>query len=269
VRQYPAVVSDLSQASPVATLALRAAQAVYPDLNENDCISRSKGRLLYTLPSLAIGPNDAAIDALTNKFLGAYNLYAASGAITSDRVNDPVDFTSKVVVIGASAPQALDRHDSPIGPMAGPEIHINAIKAFRNCQSGFVSAPSGPNRIGHELTIIAATSFPFFIFWLGYFGLAAGLRGGRAGFVLPVAGVIGFCGAILFAMAIAVWMTLRQVSTGSEEGLSLEFFTPIFALSLEGFAEGARWSIDRIEARVETLVVGIVRWRRAGRGTKR
>jgi hypothetical protein len=70
-------------------------------------------------------------------------------------------------------------------------------------------------------------------------------------------------------MAIAVWMTLRQVSTGSEEGLSLEFFTPIFALSLEGFEEGARWSIDRIEARVETLVVGIVRWRRAGRGTKR
>lgn len=261
VRDYPATVEDDARGKqPVRTLAFLAASEIDPKASEG-CRGNG-GRLLYTLPSL-VPPDPAALpDAgapYEGRYVGHYDRYLASKLLSADDATVASDLGGRMVIIGSSAVNALDRHESPLGPMAGSEIHLNALKSFLDCKTGFVTEPTAWAEVSHEAQIISVGSLPFLAFWLGYFWLwsrAVGARG-RA-LVMPLFGASGFILAVLAAMLLAVFVTLCHVARGAAEGFSLEFFTPIFALSLEGFAEGARWLIDRIESAVEQVVVAVI-----------
>jgi hypothetical protein len=268
VRQYPAYDFDADQPTPQPSLAFSTALAINPRIDRAVCSRAATGRLLYSLPSLVPPADGAASESaspMQEAFLFHYDRFLASKAIALDGGVIRQNFASKVVVVGSSAPIALDVHDTPLGQMAGPEIHLNAVKAFLDCPHGFITSPPIGKRAWYESEIIAVTSIPFLLFWLGYFWLASAAFGGRAVALLPAAGALGFCLAIAGAIALAVIATLGQINNGAEEGFSLEFFTPIIALSLEGFAEGARWISERIERRVESLILLSIRLLRGTR----
>jgi CHASE2 domain-containing sensor protein len=255
VRQYPAEVGEKSPPGEVRTLAFQAASEINPGAAA--CKDAAAGRLQYTLPSL-VSPDPAVSTepAVAVRYRGFYDRYLASGlfADRSETLNS--NLAGRMVIIGSSAVNALDRHESPVGPMAGAEIHLNALKSFLNCKQGFVAEQQAWGRAANEAQIIAVTSIPFFIFWMTYFWLSSRAVSGRARMLLPLVGAGGFLLAIPVAMLLAVVVT--EVAGGAKQGFALEFFTPIFALSLEGFAEGARWLIDRIEYVVEHAVFRVV-----------
>jgi CHASE2 domain-containing sensor protein len=214
----------------------------------------AESRILYSLPSLVPGP-DGQRPFQAAQFQGRYDLYPVSAMLDDQgRLRQPVLFKDKIVIISTSALTALDHHDTPLGDMAGAEVVLNAVKAFLD--GGLIREPGLDSRLEHEAVVIAASSLPYLVFWVLYFLLAARWRGSRVGMViLPLFATIGFLATVAAAMALAAVATIGPLTKGFEEGFAIEFFTPIFALSLEGFAEGARWAIDRIEHTVERFVV--------------
>ncbi len=214
----------------------------------------AESRILYSLPSLVPGP-DGQRPFEAAQFQGRYDLYPVSAMLDEQgQLRQPALFKDKIVIISTSALTALDHHDTPLGDMAGAEVVLNAVKAFLD--GGLIREPGLGAQLEHEAVVIAASSLPYLLFWVLYFRFAAWWRGSRAGMViLPVFATVGFLVTVAAAMALAAVATIGPLSKGLEEGFAIEFFTPIFALSLEGFAEGARWAIDRIEHAVETGVV--------------
>ena len=214
----------------------------------------AESRILYSLPSLVPGP-DGQRPFQAAQFQGRYDLYPVSAMLDDQgKLRQPDLFKDKIVVISTSALTALDHHDTPLGDMAGAEVVLNAVKAFLD--GGLIREPGLGAKIGHEAMVIGVSSLPYLVFWVLYFQLVALWRGSRTGLVvLPLFATAGFVVTVAAAMALAAVVTIVPLTKGFEEGFALEFFTPIFALSLEGFAEGARWAIDRIEHAVERVVV--------------
>ncbi|HEY3812797.1 MAG TPA: CHASE2 domain-containing protein [Caulobacteraceae bacterium] len=216
----------------------------------------AEARILYSMPSLVPGP-DGRRPIEAAQFQGRYDLYPVSAMLDDQgRLRQPVLFKDKIVIISTSAVTALDHHDTPLGDMTGAEVVLNSVKAFLD--GGLIREPGLGAKLEHEAVVIATSSLPYLAFWVLYFLLAARWRGSRTGMVvLPLFATVGFLVTVAGAMALAAVVTIVPLTKGFEEGFALEFFTPIFALSLEGFAEGARWAIDRIETTVELAVVNV------------
>jgi CHASE2 domain-containing sensor protein len=210
-------------------------------------------RMLYVLPSLVPEREDVRVPE-ASRFQAIYDRYPVSRAFSNGALALPPELIAdRVVVISTSAETGLDRHDTPLGDMAGAEVLLNAFNAFAT--DAFVREPNTSRRLGEEALTILLSSTPFLLFWLGYFRLAPRLRKGRIGAAaLPFLASAGFVAAVAAAMAIAALLILGGLRQGFQQGFALEFFTPIFALSLEGFAEGARWVLERIEHLCERLV---------------
>jgi hypothetical protein len=247
---------DCSYAAPVGTLSTNCAGVPKsPDRRLDRALNgEAEARILFSLPSLVPGPHgERPFQAA--QFQGRYDLYPVS-AMLDDKgaLRQPALIRDKIVIVSTSAVTALDHHDTPLGDMAGAEVVLNAVKAFLD--GGLVAEPGPLERFGHEAVVIAASSIPFLAFWVLYFWIGALLRGSRVGMVIqPAFATLGFLATVLAAMALAAVVTIGPLTRGFQEGFALEFFTPIFALSLEGFAEGARWTIDRIEHVVEAAVL--------------
>lgn len=240
----PTTASGAHCAGPAADPVLTRAQALGAD-----------ARLVFTLPPL-ISPAGKSAERVAAQFQNHYDRYPASQAFSpaGSLLIDPGQLAGKIVVISTSAPTALDFHATPLGPMSGAELVLNAAAAMLG-PHGWIAEPTAGQRAWHEAEIIAAASLPFLIFWLGYCWLAHSLRGRRgAGLVVGLYGGVGFLVAVGAATLLAAAITLESVEHGLANGFASEFFSPILALSLEGFAEGARWLVDRIESGVDRLV---------------
>jgi hypothetical protein len=211
-------------------------------------------RILFSLPSLVPGP-DGERPFEAARFQGRYDVYPASAVMDEKgALRDPTWVKGKIVIVSTSAITALDHHDTPLGDMAGAEVVLNAVKAFLD--GGLITEPSLGLKLEHEAVVIAVSSLPYLVFWVLYFLLASRVRGSRFGSVVqPLFATVGFVATVAAAMWLAAIVTIGPLTKGFEEGFALEFFTPIFALSLEGFAEGARWVIDHIEGIIEHGVV--------------
>ncbi|HWE46920.1 MAG TPA: CHASE2 domain-containing protein [Caulobacteraceae bacterium] len=237
---------------PIACPTAAALPAVHP--LDAGLKAGEEQRILYSLPSLVPGP-DGQRPFQAAQLQGRYDLYPVSAMLDEhDQLRQPVLFKDKIVIVSTSALTALDHHDTPLGDMAGAEVVLNAVKAFLD--KGILHEPGLGARLEHEAVVIGASSLPYLVFWVLYFQIGALMRRSRAGMVIqPLFATVGFVVTVAAAMALAAVVTVWPLSKGFEEGFALEFFTPIFALSLEGFAEGARWAIDRIEHTVERVVV--------------
>jgi hypothetical protein len=124
-------------------------------------------RIVYTLPAMSGHQDDVATGSRLQwaHYRSIYDRCLAAsfwepGASHCGRAEA---YRNRVVVVGASNPLRRDRHYTPLGDMAGPEVVINAVRSF-------VSYPAHRDKTLSELLakkalIVAWCS----LVWLAYF----------------------------------------------------------------------------------------------------
>jgi CHASE2 domain-containing sensor protein len=175
-------------------------------------------------------------------------------AVAADWLNDAI------VVIGTSAASGNDWHSTPIGPMAGAEVILNAARSFR-----MFPAPVKPS-LGHHLLqkifISVLSSLIFAFAWLVIWLLVAWRErttGSTGRFLLASAISLAFLVGIVSTMAaLGYWQTLSLSHVVRQGYLPVDVFTPVFAVALEGFAEGAKVVLGGLEKLAAVLIAFVV-----------
>jgi CHASE2 domain-containing sensor protein len=222
-------------------------------------------RPLFTLASLATssGPTDAA------EVRGLYDHYFASKVIASDGtlLISPDLLRDKVVVIGASARVGMDWHFTPIGPMSGAEVVLNMTRAFAS--GAVLVEPDLLGKILRECLFVFVGSLAFLLYWwvsdaarpwafrLGE-SLARRLpRSTHAHILEPIAHAFAVAPAVLLFLptvaasaVLIIAAAFSLVDIAFIGGRTWDLITPLFALSLEGFAHASMVVLGLIEAAV-------------------
>lgn len=128
IRRYPACYRS-SAGLPVKPLLPMAAASRLRGVSEaGACVpfqNNNAPRIIYTMTSAMVAPLDQfSVSPLYRRCL-ANNMWASdmSCGLAST-------FRNRVVVIGSSNADRGDVHMTPLGPMAGPEIVLNAVRSF-------------------------------------------------------------------------------------------------------------------------------------------
>lgn len=225
--------------------------------------AESEARPLFTLPSLYT--DELGASPYRSTYLNFYDWHPSSELFTPDFAQQvtPAIFAGKVVVIGASAAVAEDRHETPLGRMAGSEIILNVLRAFS--AEALLPEPSLAGSLCREGFFAVIGSLPFFLFWAVLIGAPA--RFGplwsrlRLDWILPV---------LLFPLTIALAARLLiaagtwQIGGNNLSANAWDMLTPLVGLGLECFADGSKVVSTRLERAVEhwrEVLSG--RWRRA------
>ena len=215
-----------------------------------------RNRIFYSLPSLAAAdPGQQAV--YRDRYLGYYDRVEASALIEGRDFSWPPDLMQgAVVILGSSAPEGHDWHVTPLGPMTGPEILFNAIRAFSDyaplsepsATAGTLERLAAAGR-GFSLklgtmmtgTVIMLAGW-FAIFWLGDCWTAAPLWLRRTGCVIV------FFATLALTAFIELFSGISALERNAEIAEATDLLTPLLALGLEGFAEAARWFAQASEA---------------------
>ena len=158
-------------------------------------------------------------------------------------------FHDAIVVIGTSASSGNDWHQTPIGSMSGAELIINAARSFRTFPS--LERESLWTHLAHKVVLSLEAAVAFSLFWWAIWAISA-CRGRSerfwvrwlydAGIVL----VFAF-GMLVTIVAIAALQTTGLTRIVHEGYLPSDVLTPVLAVGLEGFAEGAKTMLERLE----------------------
>ena len=222
----------------------------------------------YSLPSLAmleeIKPdlNQSLAFAAANyvRVLASDFLVAGKAEFKyrSDRLG------GRVVVLGSSLGAAMDWHSTPIGPMTGSEININATRSYVEFQpEGRV--PLKPQSIPFSVVlkakiIVALEGFCIMtIAWLGIYYILA--RSSQKIFIIRsmaiCASIILFCLGIFMTVCLELMHLSVQLARGLVIGRSIDVLTPIFMLGLEGYTEGMKTILHFFERILIFCALGI------------
>jgi hypothetical protein len=247
--------------------------------------------IVYSLPSLAMLDADAPEldDAARSRAIRIETHFASLGysrLIASKLLkagNGQFAFngqaTGKVVVFGSSMPSAMDMHATPLGPMTGSEVVINAVRAFSRRQAPPATfeaqAPPGWAR---EFVVKAGAAvrggLAMLPFWFGiHWVLRPPRRRGRRSRTSVVIRHAG--AAAIFVLGLGVSL-LVALSDAAEElrhsmalGRTVDVLTPVLLLGLEGYVEALKALLALIEmallacfVRAREAVVGRIRWSR-------
>lgn len=231
-----------------------------------------RNRIFYSLPSLSAANEDQRA-LYRERYFGFYDRIEASALIEGEAFSWPSDLMrGAIVVLGTSMPEGHDWHVSPLGPMAGPEILLNATRAFSEFSP--LSEPSATAPASERLasawrsfaikvgamstgTLIMLVGW-FAIFWVGDCWTAAPLW-------LRKAVCVTFFVLILIITALVELITgIAALERNAQVADATDLLTPLLALGLEGFAEAARsfaqasetlvaWALARGLSLAETL----------------
>jgi len=221
-------------------------------------------RIFYTLPGLSLRRGDAPVSA--GVYTGRYDRIVASDLLLKGHFDIPPDtLRGRIVILGSSLQQAEDRHMTPIGPMSGAEVMLNATRAILEFSAIGAQRPDGHLRQFlrqfHERVRAAIIGFVvllpswFFIFWLN--ARASRNTVWQHTFRTALI-VVVFCGALALALIIEVTWSVSELRRSVETGVETDMLTPIVALGLEGFAEAAKVVSRNVEVAVEWLASAVV-----------
>ncbi len=217
-----------------------------------------RNRIFYSLPSLAAAePQHGQV--YRERYLGFYDRIAASALMDGGRFSWPPELMQgAVVVLGTSAPEGHDWHVTPVGPMAGPEILLNAVRAFSEYSP--LSEPSVTATAGERLaaawrgfaikvgamasgTVIMLVGW-FAIFWISDCWTAA------PRWVRQSACVAIFLVILAVTAMYELFSGIASLERNAQVSEATDLLTPLVALGLEGFAEAARTFAQASEALV-------------------
>jgi CHASE2 domain-containing sensor protein len=109
-------------------------------------------------PSSLPGRPQKTVDGRRVDLLTILSAAAITEADARDRA--PVElFTDRIVLIGGSYTEARDMHRTPIGPMPGAMMILNAVHAI--LEHGVLEPPRGPQRLVPALLLIVVVSLLF------------------------------------------------------------------------------------------------------------
>lgn len=208
--------------------------------------------LLFSIRSLALAPNlksGSGAEELEARYYGSgtieggmlYRHIRLSSKMNPDS-SDPFTELTKdilvggmVVVIGTSAEEAVDRHATPLGRMAGSEVLINATRAFADFEPLSDSSTLLGNLANDFPASLTSALIVFFLALTS--GKLRSAAEGRAQTVLAllaceVIAVVGILLALLIALLFASWQLGNPGGAGN-----LDILLPVTAVLFQSILE--------------------------------
>jgi hypothetical protein len=180
-------------------------------------------------------------------------------------------YKDKIIVLGSSRAQAMDRIQTPIGPMSGSELILNATRAFLEFKP--LEQPPPLTMLWDKLVGITIATGPMVIAWGLIFAcwpvtrwirwhlllksrqskwlMLRRCRWHALDFFRSIVVVMIFAMGIIIAYLLEVKLLFHQL----QQGVAVDLLFPAVALALEGFAEGAKVILSILH-RVPEIVIG-------------
>lgn len=206
-----------------------------------------RNRIFYSLPSLAAADDDQRA-VYRDRYLGFYERVEASQLLDGRTFAWPPDLMQgAVVILGTSAPEGRDWHVTPLGPMSGPEILFNAVRAFSEYAP--LSEPSAAASAGERLASawrgfavkVSAMATGTLIMLVGWFAIYwLGDRWKAPRWLRRTACVGVFLAVLALTAFMELFSGIAALERNAQVAEATDLLTPLFALGLEGFAEAAR-----------------------------
>jgi hypothetical protein len=213
-------------------------------------------RIVYTLPPMTshqdAGP--ATARAGWAQFRDVHNRCLAKHFwnATGSHCGQGQAYLGKVVVIGASNPLRRDRHYTPLGDMAGPEVVINAVRSFLAYPQ--LRDRRLPEVLRQELALVPMGG----LVWLFYFMFRCRLVDRAHAAPSSVLGAIGRSALILAAFVVALVVAVAVALFWSYETAgpvpSLDVLVPVLAIAVDEYVELASKIVHRVESWVDAVL---------------
>jgi hypothetical protein len=167
----------------------------------------------------------------------------------------------RIVVIGSSHAGAMDVHATPLGPMAGSEILINAARAFAR-QGDMAPTEKPESEWGRQIKakVYAALggSMVMLPAWLLIQWLLA-LSPQRR--LARFAAYLGVTAAFTSGMILALLLEFGEIGEVLKESIAIgrpvDVLTPVLLLGLEGYTEAVKAILGMLEHRIYLAVTVI------------
>jgi hypothetical protein len=177
-------------------------------------------------------------------------------------------FEGKLVFIGASSATALDRAQTPAGPMSGPEILVNATRGF--AEFPVLRSPDTLTMLASKMKgLIVPVMISLPTWWLifrwcdGWQARETSLALRRRHAARRLATIAREAGAVLLFVAgllLTAWWELgemvQDLSQANSRVEPVEVLLPMLAMGLEGYAAFAK----AVEQKFHQLASALVGW---------
>lgn len=182
-------------------------------------------------------------------------------------------YKNKIIVLGSSRVQAMDRVQTPVGAMSGSELILNATRAFLEFKP--LQQPPPLTMLWDKLVGITIATGPMIIAWGLIFACLPIMRWIRRHLLLKsrqskwltirrfrwhaldlfrsVIVVFIFAMGISIAYLLEVKLLFQQL----QQGVAVDLLFPAVALALEGLAEGAKVVLSAFH-RISEIIFGYV-----------
>lgn len=219
----------------------------------------------YSLPSLAmleeIDPNSRQVRALAAV---NYVRVLASDLLDAGQTHfksRPDKLKGRFVVLGSSLGTALDWYSTPIGPMTGSELIINATRSYVEYRpkDGLplqAQSLSYSDILKGKMKVVLEGFCIMTIAWFGIYYILD--KCSKRKFMIRAMAIcisiILFCSGIIVAGCVELMNLSAHLESGLAIGMPIDVLTPIFILGLEGYAEGMKAVLHFFE---HALVLGV------------
>lgn len=210
----------------------------------------------YRFKSLSLDPDSRPTAEAELRYRGRYDRYEASDLLKKGGfVLEPKAFAGKTIVLGSSLRSGFDWHATPLGPMSGAEVIINAANSFAEfgVQSDTARAARGFAVFREQaLGVISATLLMTPV-WFVVHGLAhfTGRRSRRVRLLARLACAAIFVGGLAFVLRFELGHAAEQMRTAltvGHAGPAVDLLGPTLGVGLDGYSVFSSWLTRSLEA---------------------
>lgn len=189
---------------------------------------------------------------------------------------DSASLSGSVVIIGSSAPSVGDLHRTPIGPMSGVEVIINAAHSMHHGGTSFELSTQLPNNLGLAIKVLVKkiwyTLLPAAIFTLTFVLINLINANARHFFppwrqhiALPIGtAVILTVAALILCLKVELDHSVAELYGNSNGGYVTDTLAPIIVLLFERYIEASKailvWLGEHIDMMLEEAAKSVALW---------
>jgi CHASE2 domain len=225
------------------------------DKNNNELLNLRKAQPIgFSIKSLVHQNSDNVTDEMEGseivytRLVGS-DLFKADPSLTQFR---PDLASGKIVIIGSSAQTGYDNVMTPIGPMAGPEVLINAIRSVYFRIHINHENENDKNKVSEFATIFLSSLKGTFIMAFAWFGIfyIAQIKDKRniiEEMLLAISVTIIFLLFTAIVLCLEIITLSHEAGSGIYNGDFVDTLTPLILLGSEGYIEAMKWIVEKVE----------------------